>query len=150
MAYAFQREDILFSSGSGFGAGGSGFGIGAFGGSLDEPYELPFVQIPSNDPEKTNRRFVGSIRHEREGVILGERVFATPKRWRFHYASIGQDVVTELLVFFESRIFTFLPDTSAGDSYPVRWVEKEFDPVPLPGSQSRYRLTFTIETRTGA
>jgi hypothetical protein len=142
--YGFQLEDALFGA-AGYGTGDSGgYGDMPYGGSMPAPVEIPVVNIGSDDPTQENNKRAGETVHQRSGITIGVRTFASRNHWRFAYDSLTTAEVSTFQTFFEARTFRLIPDiTGENVFFRVRWISNKFRPESLRGGM--WRLEFEIE-----
>lgn len=138
---AFQLIELRTSVSGAFGV--APFGTAPFGGNQWWPYELPRVQLGSDNLRMLKHRGKGDIVHRKHGRVVSVRPVASWGLWAVNYSVIGESKLDELWVFCQARVFKLLPAGDPGTYYKVYWRGDEFKPLLI--GNGKYSLNFTIE-----
>lgn len=138
---AFQLIELRTSVSGAFGT--APFGTSPFGGNQWPPFELPRVQLGSDNLKRTIRHGVGDIVHRKHGQVVSARKAADWGVWSVNYKVILEPALDELWVFCQARVFKLLPSGDTGSFVKVYWTDTKFDPQLL--GNGKYTLSFTIE-----
>jgi hypothetical protein len=107
--------------------GTSNFGTGPFGGDEYTPFELPSLNLGSDDLTKTNRKKIGEVTHLLDGLIVSRRKRGERYFWKCVFYAITESEMQSLASYFELRQFNLLPDGNPdGAVIIVNWVEADF------------------------
>lgn len=141
-AYQFQGNE--YSTVGQFGT--SNFGTGTFGGNLYDPFIVPDLYLGSDDLAKVLRSITSGPEHTRHGQVIGQRTWATTRRWHVVHRGLIENEVDELRTYYEARVFNLLPSGSpTGTVLSVLWRQREFNPQQIRGG--RYYLEYDLEER---
>lgn len=138
MSYGFQLDVDPTTAGYGI----QPYGTSAYGGGGQTILVLPDVHVGSDDPEDTLHRIQGESRHARDGVVIGNRVWAERKVWRLFWKRMAATFVTSIFPYYAARVFRFIPNVSAPSTYyRVIWLEADFPPPVQRGRTYDVELT---------
>ena len=145
---AFQRIGDRYNSADEVGNegefGDSPFGDEEFGGDAHPPYIIPDNALPSDDLEYEYNVKASEIVHRREGHIIASRLLKEVRSWEIKHTGVTVTECNALKVFWQDRVFKFLPDSAAEGSYvKVLWVGP-FHPTPIRGVHL-FELKYIIE-----
>lgn len=138
---AFQLIELRTTVSGAFGV--APFGTAPFGGNQWPPYELPKVQLGSDNLRRLVHRGCSDIVLRKRGRVVSVRPAANWGIWNVNYNVITEPKLDELWVFCAARVFRLLPAGDPGTFHKVYWRGEEFKPVLI--GNGKYSLNFTIE-----
>lgn len=126
--------------------GTSPLGLAPLGGSAYPIYTVPALYLGSDDLAKRLRTDDVGPRHERYGVVVGQRRWAKIGRWHVVHRGLTEAQGLELSVFADAGTFYLLPTGNPMQSArTVRWIGRQFDLRQVRGG--RYTLEYDLEER---
>jgi hypothetical protein len=140
-APAFQLTGTQSTASGAFGS--AAFGTSPFGGNMYAALDVPEYHLGSDDLTESHHRAAGRIVHQRHGLTVSVRQFATTRRWAVRHSVLAEAKLSELRAFFDAGSFNFLQTGDPSNPTYVRWVGDQFAPEYL--SPGKYTLSYEIE-----
>lgn len=124
--------------------GGAPLGSAPLGGGTYPPQTVPPLYIGSDNLALRIRTREAGPRHERHGIIIGQRKWAKIGCWHVVHRGLPYWQVVMLSMFADAGTFNLLPTGDAMDLvYVVRWIDRHFDPKQERGGL--YQIEYDLE-----
>lgn len=139
-----MAQFIQYSSVAALGFGTAAFGTTGFGGAFGKPWDIPSLEVPSDNIADDDNIMTDDIVQRRRGIVVDVRHYDTARQWRIYWTAVDAPTKEKLKEFWKDRRFFLVQDpvNSPNKRIEVYW------PGDFPARRRRgpyWEFDFTLE-----